>query len=78
MLKTAIWYFIAWVIISIGAAALQGLYKTPIYNFCMDSLGKHLGMISADSIVMIINSTISFWIFFPILKIIFKSEPKEA
>ena len=27
LLKAAVWYFIAWVLISVGAAALQGLYK---------------------------------------------------
>lgn len=72
--KAAFWYFVAWVIISVGAAALQGLYKTPIYNFCMDVMGKGAGMTAADIITMLINSVISFWVFFPIMKIIFKQK----
>lgn len=35
--KAAIWYIIAYFIISIGAAALQGLYKAPIYNLLMNT-----------------------------------------
>lgn len=72
--KAAFWYFVAWVIISVGAAALQGLYKTPIYSFCMDVMGKGAGMTAADIITMLINSVISFWVFFPIMKIIFKQK----
>lgn len=72
--KAATWYFIAWVIISVGAAALQGVYKTPIYTFCMDMMGQKAGMTVADIITMLINSTISFWVFFPIMKFIFKED----
>ena len=31
----------------------------------------------ADVITMIINAAISFWVFFPIFKVIFKQEPSE-
>ena len=31
----------------------------------------------ADVITMIINAAISFWVFFPIFKVIFKQEPVE-
>jgi putative flippase GtrA len=72
----AMWYFIAWLLISIGAAALQGVYKTPIYHFFMNMMGNKAGMTVADIITMLINCVISFWVFFPILKIIFKE--KEA
>jgi hypothetical protein len=72
--KAAMWYFIAWLIISIGAAALQGLYKTPIYEFFMNALGQNLGETIADTITMVINSAISFWVFFPIMKVIFKAK----
>lgn len=75
--KAATWYFIAWVIISVGAAALQGLYKTPIYNFFMNTMGNKAGMTVADIITMLINCAISFWVFFPILKIIFKEKQEE-
>lgn len=76
--KAALWYVIAYLIISIGAAALQGLYKAPIYNLLMNTwnLGS-FGETLADIITMIINCTISFWVFFPILKIIFRSKSKN-
>lgn len=75
--KAAVWYGIAWVIISVGAAALQGLYKSPIYEFCMKMMGQGLGIIVADLITIVINCAISFWVFFPIMKVIFKQK-KEA
>ncbi len=72
--KAAVWYFIAWLIISVGAAALQGLYKAPVYDFFMNLMGEGAGMTVADIITMLINCVISFWVFFPILKIIFKEK----
>lgn len=72
--KAAFWYFIAWVIISVGAAALQGLYKTPIYDLCMNAFGQSAGMTVADIVTMLINCVISFWVFFPIMKVIFKEK----
>jgi len=76
--KAAFWYVVAYIIISISAAALQGLYKAPIYNLFMKtmSLGE-LGETIADLITMFINCTISFWVFFPIFKIIFKQEENK-
>ncbi|WP_318063182.1 hypothetical protein [Clostridium boliviensis] len=76
-LKAAMWYVIAYVIITIGAAALQGLYKAPVYDLFMNRLNMGAGGETlADVITMLINSAISFWVFFPIFRIIFKS--KEA
>nr|WP_291666529.1 hypothetical protein [Clostridium sp.] len=73
--KAAFWYVIAYIIITIGAAALQGLYKAPIYNLLMNTWGMGAaGETIADVITMIINSAISFWVFFPIFKVIFKSK----
>lgn len=73
--KAAFWYVIAYIIITIGAAALQGLYKAPIYNLLMNTWGMGgTGETIADVITMIINSAISFWVFFPIFKVIFKSK----
>lgn len=72
--KAAFWYFTAWLIISVGASALQGLYKTPIYQFFMDRMGTGAGTTVADVITMLINCVISFWVFFPIMKIIFKQK----
>lgn len=74
--QAAFWYFAAWIIISVGAAALQGLYKTPIYTLFMDLMGKGVGMTVADIVTMLINCIISFWVFFPILKIIFREKAK--
>ena len=73
------WYLIAYIEITIIAAALQGWYKTPIYNLLMNTWGfGSTGETAADVITMIINSAISFWVFFPIFKIIFKQKPAVA
>ena len=73
--KAAFWYIIAYLIISIGAAALQGLYKAPIYNLLMNTWGMGAtGETLADFVTIVINCAISFWVFFPIFKIIFKDK----
>lgn len=71
----AMWYALAYVVITIIAAALQGLYKAPIYNLFMNiwHMGK-FGETLADFITIIINCAISFWVFFPIFKVIFKQK----
>jgi putative flippase GtrA len=77
--KAAAWYAIAYVIITIVAAALQGLYKAPIYDLFIDTWGLGgTGETLADFVTMIINSAISFWVFFPIFKVIFRSTPETA
>lgn len=79
MAKAAMWYVIAYVLITIAAAALQGFYKAPIYHLLMDTWGwGATGGTVADVITMIINSALSFWIFFPIFKVIFKRVPEES
>ena len=70
--KAAAWYVLAYVIITIGAAALQGLYKVPVYTFLMNALGAGTGTVVADVVTMLINCAISFWVFYPIMKWIFK------
>lgn len=76
--KAALWYFIAYIFITIGAAAAQGFYKVPVYEFFMTTLNLgSLGITIADFITMFINSAISFWVFFPIFKIIFKREEES-
>lgn len=76
--QAAFWYFIAYIVISVGAAAAQGLYKAPIYNLLMNTWGMGgAGETTADVITMIINSAISFWVFFPIFKVIFKQDPEQ-
>lgn len=74
--KAAFWYVLAYIIISIGAAALQGFYKDPIYGFFQNVMGG-AGVTVADIVTMIINCAISFWVFFPIFKVIFKQEPEN-
>lgn len=75
--KAAFWYVIAYILITIGAAAAQGFYKAPIYSWTME-VWPSGGEAVADVITMIINSAIAFWIFFPIFKVIFKNTPDET
>ena len=74
--KAAFWYAVAYVVITIAAAALQVLYKDPIYAWAMSVMGAD-GETFADVVTMIINAAISFWVFFPIFKVIFQQEPSE-
>ncbi|TFD83532.1 hypothetical protein E3T61_21080 [Cryobacterium lactosi] len=72
----AFWYSAAYIVISFGAAALQGLYKAPVYELLISTWGLGAsGEALADVITMLINAIISFWVFFPIFKVIFKREP---
>jgi putative flippase GtrA len=75
--KAACWYLAAYIAITLIAGALQGLYKAPIYAWLMGSFGG-FGQTLADVITMIINSAISFWVFFPIFKLIFRSREEEG
>ena len=76
--KAAFWYAVAYVVITIAAAALQVLYKDPIYAWAISAMGSG-GETIADVVTMIINAAISFWVFFPIFKVIFKQEkPQEG
>ena len=74
--KAAFWYAVAYVVMTIAAAALQVLYKDPIYAWAIATMGEG-GETAADVITMIINAAISFWVFFPIFKVIFKQEPSQ-
>ncbi|PKQ25913.1 MAG: hypothetical protein CVT64_07705 [Actinobacteria bacterium HGW-Actinobacteria-4] len=69
----AMWYFIAYVVITFIAAAAQGFYKAPVYQFFIDTLDwGSTGETAADVLTMVIYAGISFWVFFPIFKVIFK------
>lgn len=71
----AMWYVIAYIAITIIAAAAQGFYKAPIYHLLINTWGwGGFGETVADVITMIIYSAISFWVFFPIFKVIFKQK----
>jgi hypothetical protein len=77
--RAATWYAIAYVVITLIAAAAQGLYKTPVYELFIDTWGMgSTGETLADFVTMIINSAISFWVFFPIFKVIFTQVPEPA
>ncbi|MEK5040331.1 hypothetical protein [Sporosarcina sp. FSL K6-3457] len=74
----AFWYVIAYIVITIGAAAAQGFYKAPIYDLLMNTWGMgSFGETTADVVTMTINSAISFWVFYPIFKVIFKQKPEK-
>ncbi len=75
--RAAMWYFIAYVVITFIAAAAQGLYMAPLYRLLITSWGwGGTGETIADVVTMIINSAISFWVFFPIFRVIFKRTPE--
>lgn len=77
--RAAFWYLIAYVVITFGAAALQGLYKAPIYELFINGWGlSGAGEILADVVTVVINTAISFWVFFPIFKIIFRRVPEDT
>lgn len=80
MAKAAFWYILAYVVITLGAAAAQGFYKAPIYHLFINTWNMGgAGETIADIMTMIINSAISFWVFYPIFKVIFKTdEAKKA
>ncbi|MDR2071381.1 MAG: hypothetical protein LBP81_08215 [Treponema sp.] len=75
--RAACWYVLAYIAITLAAGAFQGIYKAPLYTFLMRGLGN-AGETLADFITMIINSAISFWVFFPIFKLIFRNQPKKS
>ena len=56
---------------------LNSLYKPHIYRLLIQHLGKSGGTLAGDMAVMLINCVISFWIFFPIMKFIFRSDSNE-
>ncbi|WP_240666331.1 hypothetical protein [Oerskovia turbata] len=72
--RAAAWYFVAYVLITFAAAALQGFYKAPIYQWMVERWGS-TGEVGADLVTMIINALISVLVYFPILKIIFRQAP---
>ncbi len=75
--KAAVWYFTAWILISVGGAVLNSFYKMPVYHRMTILFGNQWGMLAGDLITMLINCILSFWIFFPIMKFIFRSDRKQ-
>ncbi|MGV2985975.1 hypothetical protein ACNPNP_19965 [Microbacterium sp. AGC85] len=73
------WYTAAYIVITFIAAAAQGFYKAPIYDLFMNIWGwGATGQVVADVLTMIINSAISFWVFYPIFKLIFRQQAPVA
>ncbi|WP_261167215.1 hypothetical protein [Microbacterium sp. Marseille-Q6965] len=77
--RAAFWYALAYVVITFLAAAAQGFYKAPIYDLLITTWGwGSTGETVADVVTMIINAAISFWVFYPIFKVIFRQVPAEG
>lgn len=69
----AFWYLVAFVAITLISSALLGFYKKPIFDF----FGASFEWL-ANIIVVLINCSVSFWVFYPIFKVIFpKDKTKE-
>ena len=64
--KAVIWFVIATLIITIGQNALYGLYQPWLYGTFGDAVG---GVVAS-----FIQALISFWVFYPIFKVIFKKQ----
>lgn len=73
--RAGAWYAAAYVVITFAAAGLQGLYKRPVYDLFMNTWGMGAsGEALADMTTMMINAILSFFVFYPVLKIIFRNE----
>ena len=59
----AMWYFLAFCVITVGANALYGIYQPWLYSTIGEGMG---GLVAA-----FLQCCIAFWVFFPIMKIIF-------
>lgn len=76
--RAAFWYAIAYIVITFLAAAAQGFYKAPIYELLITTWGwGGTGETIADVVTMIINAAISFWVFYPIFRVIFRQVPEQ-
>ena len=64
----AMWYFAAFLVITVGANALYGIYQPWLYSTLGEAIG---GLIAA-----FLQCCIAFWVFFPIMKLIFLSQKK--
>ena len=62
----AMWYFAAFLVITVGANALYGVYQPWLYSTLGEAIG---GLIAA-----FLQCCIAFWVFFPIMKLIFPSQ----
>ena len=78
--RAGAWYAAAYVVITFAAAGLQGVYKRPVYDLFMNTWGMGAsGEALADMTTMMINAVLSFFVFYPVLKIIFRDEkPVQA
>ena len=61
-------YFAAFLVITVGANALYGIYQPWLYSTLGEAIG---GLIAA-----FLQCCIAFWVFFPIMKLIFLSQKK--
>ena len=66
----AMWYFAAFLVITVGANALYGIYQPWLYSTLGEAIG---GLIAA-----FLQCCIAFWVFFPIMKIIFPERKSQS
>lgn len=68
ILWQAAWYFLAFCVITVSANALYGIYQPWLYSVLGEGIG---GIIAA-----FLQCCIAFWVFFPIMKIIFPEKKR--
>ena len=66
----AMWYFLAFCVITVGANALYGVYQPWLYSTIGEGPG---GLVAA-----FLQCCIAFWVFFPIMKIIFPESKSQS
>lgn len=73
----AMWYLVAFVAITFLSQVILGLVGAPAYVLFSNWFGAELGKTIYDVIISgLLIPTISFWVYFPIFKIIFPPENK--
>ena len=65
-------------IVAVADGVLLPMEQVPDPVFSQKMMGDGVGMTVADIITMLINCVISFWVFYPILKIIFKEKEGQT
>lgn len=76
--KAMFWYLIAYIAVTFLSAALQGVYREPLYRLLTTTWnwGK-FGETVADVVVVLINCLLQFVVFYPLFHIIFPERKKQ-
>lgn len=73
--KTLFWYLIAYIAVTFLSAALQGVYREPLYHLLTTGWGwGRTGETVADILVVLINCLLQFVVFYPLFHILFKQK----